>query len=176
MAKEKKDKTNSGGNEPVTMMEAPINLNYHYTAGRASTHFLTEIRKGRLIGLRCEDSEDVYVPPRGSCPKRGAPTTVEVPMSGKGSIESFTIVHIPIPGNPIKPPFVVANILLDGASLSFIHLVSEVNNEDVRIGMRVEPVWKPENEWTYSFENIRYFRPLDEPDTDIDALRKKHHA
>ncbi len=174
MAEDKKKK--NGGDEPVTMMEAPIYLGFHYTAGRASTHFLTEIKKGRLVGLRCEDGEDVYVPPRGSCPKRGAPTTVEVPLSGKGCIEGFTIVHIPIPDNPIKPPFAVANILLDGASLSFIHLVSEVKNEEVRIGMRVEAVWKPEAEWTWTFENIRYFRPLDEPDTDIDALRKKHHA
>ena len=162
--------------ESITMMEAPIYLRYNYTAGQASTRFLTEIRKGHLVGQRCEDGEDVYMPPRGSCPKRGLPTAVEVPLDGKGCIESFTIVHIPIPDNPIKPPFVVANILLDGAALSFIHLVSEVENEKVHIGMRLEPVWKPESEWSWSFENIRYFRPVDEPDVDIDALRKKHHA
>ncbi len=162
--------------EPVTQMIAPISLKYTYTAGAAATRFLHEMRKGRIVGQRCEDAEDVYMPPRASCPKRGKPTTISVPLDGRGSVESFTIVHIPIPGNPIKPPFVVANILLDGAALSFIHLVSEVANEDVRIGMRLEPVWKPEAEWTYSFENIRYFRPLDEPDIDIDALRREHHA
>lgn len=162
--------------DAITETIAPISLKYMYTAGAAATQFLHAIREGRIIGQRCEDADDVYVPPRASCPKRGKPTKINVPMDGRGAVESFTIVHIPIPGNPIKPPFVVANILLDGAALSFIHLVSETANEDVRIGMRVEPVWKPEKEWTYSFENILYFRPIDEPDVDFDALRKEHGA
>ena len=77
------------------------------------------------------------------------------------TVESFTIVHIPIPGNPIKPPYVVANLLADGADVSFIHLLSEVDNDAVEIGMRVEAVWKPEEEWSYAMDNIRYWKPLE---------------
>ena len=163
--------------EPVTMMEAPLYLNYHYTAGRAPTIFLRHMREGRIVGLRCEDGEDVYLPPRGSCPKMGKPLTVPVELSGKGVLESFTIVHIPIPGSPLKPPMIVGDILLDGAALSFIHLLGEVEDiKSVRIGMRIEPVWRPREEWDFSFENVLYFRPLDEPDVDIDELRRQHGA
>ena len=70
------------------------------------------------------------------------------------------IVSIPIPGNPIEPPFVVANLVPDGADLSFIHLISECNNDDVHIGQRVQAVWKPEAEWDYALENIAYFKPI----------------
>ena len=159
--------------EPITMMDAPIYLPYHFIAGRAASRFLRRMKDGRIVGQRCRGHEQVYVPSRGACPMRGEPTDEDVELIGKGTLESFTIVHIPIPQNPLKPPFVVASILLDGASASFIHLVSEVDNADVRIGMRLKPVWKPEAEWTHSMENIRYFKPLDEPDVDIDAMMRK---
>ena len=162
--------------EAISMMVSPISLRFKYTAGRAPSAFLRHVKEGRLVGQRPKNTPDVYLPPRGSCPKCGEPTEVDVPLSGKGIVESFTIVHIPIPNNPIQPPFVVANILLDDVSTAFIHLVSEVENDKVHIGMRVEPVWRPRSEWNYSLENIRYFKPNGEPSVDVDALRRKHHA
>ena len=59
-----------------------------------------------------------------------------------------------------------------GANISFLHLLSECKNEDVRIGMRVEAVWKPEEEWTHAMENIQYFKPIDEPDVPVEEIGK----
>ena len=162
--------------EPITVIDVPIYLPYHFTAGRASTRFLMNIKKGRIIGQRCTGEEAVYVPSRGACPVLGKPTEEEVEVSDRGIVRSFTIVHIPIPNNPIKPPFIVANILLDGASLPFIHLISEANNEDVLIGTPVQAVWKDEKDWDYSLENIKYFKPTGEPPIDIDQLLEEHRA
>ena len=91
-------------------------------------------------------------------------------MSGRGTIRYFTIVHIPPPGSNIKPPFVAAQILLDGSDIEVMHLVSEVPTEEVRIGMRVEPLWKNRDEWGYSFNNILYFKPTGEPDVDVEQV------
>jgi NADPH:quinone reductase-like Zn-dependent oxidoreductase len=77
------------------------------------------------------------LPPRGSCAACGIATTDEVELSDKATVKSFTIVHIPIPGSPVKPPYVVANLVADGANIAFIHLLSECKNEDVHIGMRL---------------------------------------
>ena len=63
---------------------------------------------------RCPKCEQVYIPPRGSCAACGVPTEEEVELADKATVESFTIVSIPIPGNPIEPPFVVANLVPDG--------------------------------------------------------------
>ena len=95
--------------------EYPINLEYQYTAGSATTRFLNQVKEGKLVGQACPKCGAVYVPPRGSCPRDGVATDIEVPLTDKGCIESFTIVHIPIPGNPIVPPYVCAMIRLDGA-------------------------------------------------------------
>jgi uncharacterized OB-fold protein len=156
--------------EMITTINVPITLKYNYTAGHSSARFLRHMKKGRIVGQKCHSCSNVYVPPRGCCAKCGVVLKEEIILSGNGTITSFTIVHLPIPGSPVEPPFVVAEILLDGADITTLHLVSEVPNEEVRIGMRITPVWKEEEKWGYSFENIMYFKPIDEPDVDITKL------
>ena len=158
--------------EMITGIEAPIYLQYNFTAGKAPARFLSQVKKGVLTGQRCPSCSNVYVPPRGSCAACGVATEEEVVLSNKATVQSFTIVAIPIPNNPIQPPYIIANLVADGANISFIHLMSECVNEDVHIGQRVEAVWKPEEEWDYAMDNIRYFKPLDEPDVPVDMIGK----
>ncbi len=158
--------------EVITVINAPVYLKYNFTAGGAPSRFLAQIKKGVLTGQRCPQCAAVYVPPRGSCAACGVPTEEEVVLSHKATVQSFTIVSIPIPNNPIQPPFVIANVVPDGANISFIHLLSECVNEEVHIGQRVQAVWKPQEEWTYAMDNIRYFKPIDEPDVPVDIIGK----
>lgn len=158
--------------EMITGMEAPIYLQYNFTAGSAAARYLTQIKGGRIVGQRCPNCKNVYVPPRGSCAACGVATEEEVVLGDKATVQSFTIVYIPIPNNPIKPPFVIANLVPDGANVSFIHLMSECVNEEVHIGQRVQAVWKPEDEWGYAMDNIRYWIPIDEPDVPVDQIGK----
>ena len=153
-------------------IEAPIYLKYNFTAGKAPARFLQQVKKGILTGQRCPRCEQVYIPPRGSCAACGVPTEEEVEVADKATVQSFTIVSIPIPGNPIEPPFVVANLVPDGANISFIHLMSECDNAEVHIGQRVQAVWKPEEEWDHAMDNIRYFKPIDEPDVPAEKIGK----
>jgi uncharacterized OB-fold protein len=148
----------------------PIALDYTYTAGTASSTFLRGLKRGRIIGQACPECGKVYVPPRGSCPRCGVATEGEVPVEETGTITTFTVVHLPIPGSELEPPFVAAFILLDGADQTALHLVSGCDPHEVRIGMRVAARWKPEEEWDYSFENIRYFEPTGEPDVSLEAI------
>ena len=59
--------------DPVTGIECPVYLQYHFTAGRAPARFLTRIKEGVLSGQRCPRCSNVYIPPRGSCPACGVP-------------------------------------------------------------------------------------------------------
>ena len=123
-----------------------ISLSYQYTAGNATTRFLNKVAEGKLVTKKCPKCSAVYVPPRGSCPRCGIATKEELELPDTGARESFTIVHIPIPGNPIVPPYVSAMIRLDGADISFLHLIQEIDLADIRIGMRVQAVWKDKSE------------------------------
>jgi uncharacterized OB-fold protein len=158
--------------ELITGIEVPIYLKYNFTAGSAAARFLHQVKKGVLTGQRCPGCEQVYIPPRGSCPACGCPTEEEVEVADKATVQSFTIVAIPIPNNPIQPPYIIANLVADGANISFLHLISECVNEDVHIGQRVQAVWKPEEEWDYAMDNIRYFKPVDEPSVPPEMIGK----
>ena len=96
-----------------------------------------------------------------------------VELPDKGTVTTFAIINIPFAGQRIKPPYVAAYVLLDGADIPFLHLVTEIDAADVRMGMRVEAVWKPREEWGLGIDNIDYFRPTGEPDADYDTY--KHH-
>ena len=44
--------------------------------------------------------------------------------------------------------------------------------EDVHMGMRVQAVWKPREEWTTSTTNILYFRAINEPDAKYESYKE----
>lgn len=157
--------------DKVEGFESPINLKYTFAAGAATTKFLNAIQQGRIVGQRSSVTGFVSVPPRGACPISGTPMTEEVNLPETGTVISYTIVHIPIPNAPVQPPFVVANIVLDDSDQTFIHLVSECDNEKLAIGERVKAVWKDQSEWGLSLENIKYFVPTGEGAVDIAELK-----
>jgi uncharacterized protein len=158
--------------EPVTSITTPIRLDYTYTAGRATQRFLMGMAEGRILGQRCPSCGKVYVPPRGACPPCGVPTRDEVEVSGKGTVTTFCIVRIPSESLSVPPPFACAHVLLDGADLPFFALVHECPFDQVRMGMRVEAVWAPKEELAPTFESIRYFRPIEEPDASYESYKE----
>ncbi len=82
------------------------------------------------------------------------------------------MVRVPSENIDLTLPYTAAHILLDGADIPFFALIQECDATDVRMGMRVEAVWAPEAEWGPTFENIRYFRPIDEPDVPYDDFKE----
>jgi hypothetical protein len=154
---------------PVTVVETPITLEYSYTPGVASSRFLRSLERGQVTGQRCPKCGKVYVPPRGACSMCGVATDEEVTLSGKGTITTFCVTQIPSPG--LTPPYVTAWIRLDGADITSMFLIQDCDPSQVRLGMRVEAVWVDEADRKADLGNIKYFRPIDEPDADYDTYK-----
>ena len=154
----------------VTTVTTPIRLHYRHSASSEESRYLRGLAEGRLLAQRCPACGKVYIPPRGACPTDGVPTTDEVELPDRGTLTTFCIVNVPFPGQRIKPPYVTGYVLLDGADIGFLHLVLDCPAEDVRMGMRVEAVWKPRDEWGYTLQNIDHFRPSGEPDAPYESF------
>ncbi|NGN94227.1 DNA-binding protein [Nocardioides sp. KC13] len=165
----------SGGStsDEVGLIVTPVSLDYHYAASPEESSFFRGLAEGRILGQRCPTCRKVYVPPRGACPTDGVPTSEEVELSHVGTVTTFCIVNVPFLGQRIKPPYVSAYVLLDGADIALQHLILDIPAEEVRMGMRVKAVWKPRDEWGTTIENISHFAPTGEPDADFDSY--KHH-
>jgi len=160
------------GEERVAIMESPIHVDYRFTAGLAQSRFLKGLSQGRFLGQRCPRCHKVYVPPRGSCPTDGVPTTDEVELSNQGTVTTYCVVNVPFQGQSIEIPYICAQILLDGANLAFMGLIQEVPADQVRMGMRVEAVWVAREELGPTLASVRYFRPTGEPDAEYESFKE----
>ena len=161
------------GRDPVTMLISPSSLAVEHTASRPESIFLRALKEGTLLGARSGDNGKVYFPPREADPATGKELDQFVQLPDTGTITTFAIINIPFAGQKIKPPYVAAYILLDGADIPFLHLVTEIDAADVRMGMRVQAVWKPLEERDFGIDTIDFFRPTGEPDAEYDTY--KHH-
>jgi uncharacterized OB-fold protein len=159
--------------EPVTMVTTPVRLRYEHTTSREESAYLQRLAEGRLVGQRCPACGKVYIPPRGACPTDGVPTAEEVELPDTGIVTTFCVVNVPFPGQRVKPPYVAAAVLLDGADIPFQHLILGCEPSEVRMGMRVAAVWKPREQWGTTAENIDHFRPTGEPDAPYESYA--HH-
>lgn len=168
----------SDDRDPVTVQVSPSFIEIQHTASLPETTFLKALEEGKLLGGRTRSGRDgkpgkVYFPPKEADPATGLALDEFIELPDVGTVTTFAIINIPFPGQRIKPPYVAAYVLLDGADIPFLHLVVEIDPADVRMGMRVQAVWKPREEWGLGIDNIDYFKPTGEPDAEYDTY--KHH-
>jgi uncharacterized OB-fold protein len=157
--------------EPVTMMAAPLHLDYVFTAGVAQSKNLHGLEQGKFIGQRCPKCKKVYTLSRGSCPVDGVPTDEIVELANTGTVTTYCVVNVPFAGQSIEIPYICAQILLDGANISFMGLIQEMPADQVRMGLRVEAVWVEPDQLSPSMASVKYFRPNGEPDAEYETYK-----
>jgi uncharacterized OB-fold protein len=163
--------TPEAGGEPVTGIVTPTRLEYEINAGIAPSKYLRGLAEGKVIGQRAVDSEQVYVPPRGSDPTSGEPTTVEVEVADIGTVTTFCVVNVPgLSELAPEIPYVCAQILLDGANTAWFGLIQGLPAEEVRMGMRVKAVWA--DELIPNAASIKWFEPSGEDDAPYESYRE----
>ena len=150
-----------------------LEIPYKYYAGETGSMFLTTLRdRMKILGMKCDRCKTVFVPPRSICDRCYKRIKEWVEVGPAGTVTSFTVVRYREPHMPRKPPFVLALIKLDGANTGLTHLLGEVKPEEVKIGMRVEPIWSVDRRARIT--DIEYFRPVKEavkPAKKIEAAR-----
>jgi acetyl-CoA C-acetyltransferase len=144
----------------VGAVDDRLDVAYSWDAGEAMGAFLEGLRDGRIVGTVCTVCGRTLVPPRKFCERCFRPTDSWVEVEAVGTVNTFSICHVTWDMRPLEPPEIPAVIRLDGASDGgFLHKLWEVPPDDVRIGMKVEAVWRPVEERTGSILDIAYFRP-----------------
>ncbi|MGH8012458.1 MAG: Zn-ribbon domain-containing OB-fold protein [Candidatus Binataceae bacterium] len=107
-----------------------------------SRPFWEAAAKRRLVVQRCGDCGYYNHPPRPHCDACLSQQLNFVPVSGRGSVWSFTIMHQrDVPGFGLEAPFV--NIVVELSEQARLFMVSNLalsERERVRVGAPVE-VW-----------------------------------
>jgi len=102
---------------------------------------LWRVRNQRLglVGEICPRCGAKLFPPRDVCPECSGPAKESFTFSGRGEVYSFSTVYNAPEGYEQYAPYTVALIRLEEGPLVTAQL-TDLDNEEVRIGMPVEMV------------------------------------
>lgn len=129
-----------------------------YTFGVAGERFFGEIKdSGRILGSRCSSCQRTYVPATIFCERCLHEITEWLDMGIQGELTTFTILHVNLDGSPREKPLIIGFIRFGDGGL--IHVLDEIEPDEVKIGMLFEAVLKPRAERQGSILDIAYFRP-----------------
>jgi hypothetical protein len=143
----------------VWIYHGQIKIPNSYSAGAVGSRFLIELRdKKRIMGTRCPACNRVYVPARSICKDCFGQLDDWVEVSDRGTVLTYAVDYESKPIQPVEPPIIYGIIQLDGADTGFVHMLGEVDPEQLRVGMKVQAVFKEER--VGNILDIKYFKPL----------------
>jgi uncharacterized protein len=138
-------------------------LKYSWSTGVAITRFLQELKDKKIIGRKCYKCKRVLVPPRMFCEDCFRSTDEWVYVKDTGTVNTYSVAHVGTDASRLKEPMYIAVINVDGPTngMGFLHYLGEIKSEkEIKVGMKVQAVWKPEDERVGSILDIKYFKPF----------------
>jgi uncharacterized OB-fold protein len=138
---------------------------YSWSTGKHVGKLYKEARDHKkLVTNRCPKCKELLWPPRvvcGRCKVEAGEDWVE--MSDKGTVIQYTYLVYPLwdphVGDRIVEDYTYATILLD-EGVYLVHKLEERDPENLKVGMRVQAVWKEEGRGQ-GLDDILYFRAIE---------------
>ena len=154
--KAQKDKLN----KECTVVPGKMALPNQYFAGRVGSKFIISLRDSKkILGVRCPECKKVYVPPMEYC-ENDMTNIAEnwVELGNEGLIVNYTVVNYNDKHLPRKAPYILAMIKLVKADTPLVHIVEDIESEQVKIGIRVRAVFSDKT--TNTIRDIDHFEPI----------------
>lgn len=101
-----------------------------------TTEFWKAAADRRLVLPRCRETRRYFFPPEVCVPGTASTDWSYEPASGRGTVESFSVVHRPVSAD-FEAPYVLAIVALDEGVAMLTNIVG-CDVESVTIGMPVE--------------------------------------
>lgn len=143
---------------------------YAWDTGIGIGKYLAALKGGTILGSLCATCNKIVVPPRTICEWCFRPMDEYVPLKDTGTVNTFSLCYVTWDVKRIETPELPAVIQLDGASTlesgpvmgGIMHMLGEVDPDDIHIGMRVQAVWKQPGEREGAITDILYFKPVNQ--------------
>ncbi len=138
-----------------------MECDYIYTAGIAGERFYLALRdEGKLLATRCEECEITFMPPRIYCDQCFAELTKYIEVPSTGEIGSYTLTYYDRNGDLLPEPMALAFIKIDKTNGGLIHRVDEIKPSSLKIGTKVQAVFKEKSKRKGALTDITYFKTL----------------
>ena len=170
---ESKGRTEFEAQETLVVTPYLLDFRYRRSTGIALTRFLEGLKEGKFLGTRCSGCGRVLIPPRTFCEWCFRRVDEWIEHSGEGEVATYSIAYIGTnPKVRLPKPEPIAVIWFEGTKVvrpntrtvahaaGILHRLGEVEPQEIRIGMKVRPVWRPEEERVGSITDVLYFAPV----------------
>ncbi len=98
--------------------------------------FFERAREGQLTAVRCLHCAEMAIPPKELCPSCHERAWEPVPLSGEGTIASFTVIRVAPRAHAADAPYAIAAVRLkEGVSL--LGRIIDIPLTALEIGMPV---------------------------------------
>ncbi len=139
--------------------EGRLAMPYRYFPGPIAARFFLALRdEARILGIRCPQCQMVYVPPEPICGRCFSKLEEWVEVGKEGTLQGYTVTRYSLPIHPGPAPVIYGLIRLDRADTALLHFLGQVEADDLKIGMRVEAVFRMERRG--NILDIEHFRPF----------------
>jgi uncharacterized OB-fold protein len=151
--------------QQIPMIPYRLDLHYEHAYGPYYGRLFDEIHTSRrIMGVRTPDGERAFLPPREFCDVTHKRTGTWVEVAQTGVVRGMSVINMEFIGQTRKPPYIYAEITLDGASTRLIHTIDGVDmaraKDIVKPGTRVRAVWREER--TGSIADISHFELIEQ--------------
>jgi uncharacterized OB-fold protein len=145
------------------IVEGKLALPYQYFAGKTGSRFLISLRdKKKILGLKCDKCGKVFVPPRAVCERCFSDISENwVELKNTGIVTGYTVIRYEEPHQPVKPPYILALIKIDGSDTPIAHVVKGIPLSKMKTGLKVKAVFAKKSASTIM--EIDHFRPDEKP-------------
>jgi uncharacterized OB-fold protein len=147
------------GTEPMRQ-RLTLEFPYKHSTGETVGRFLAGLKDQKKIWGRRAAGQGVVVPPLDYSEVDASASGEWVELRDTGVVTACAVVHRPIDRlHPFAEPFAFVLVRLDGADTAMAHVVKD-GHDKVRVGARVQAVWKADGERVGSIRDIEQFRVL----------------
>ncbi len=150
----------------VMTKEYNWHIDYRVSVGSVYTKFFEGLKNKRIIGNKCPECGNIYIPVKTFCDKCFVQPTEWIEAKQRGTVQGFTVTFLKLEGLP-DPPYISAIIKIDNSAVSLIHFLGGIDYKDqeelpskIHLGMAVEPVWEENRKG--DMLDIKYFKPISE--------------
>ncbi len=150
---------------PIDVIPYKLDLKYEHAYGPYYGRLFDEIKTNRrIMGVRLPDSDAALLPPREIDDISHRRTGTWKTCLDTGTIRACSIINLEFVGQTRPPPYVYAEIVLDGASTRLIHMIDiddvEAAKTRIKPGTRVRAVWR-DGEREGSLRDIERFEVIE---------------
>ena len=123
--------------------------------------FYDYLSNENLMGSECEECRARMIPPRSICLRCGSSNLKWFKSSGEGTLQTFTVIHVPPTFLSDKAPYLVGIVKVEeGPSVTSRILNIDPNTPDkIKLGMKMRfAPFKDKNQWTIAFKPDSFYK------------------